>query len=209
MLTELEKQALDAEFYSKAAQVVRKVVKAGETVVVDAYGCSLFLISATGNAPLLISTDATGEVPISSGNGQDFPRYFRFKTITLKNTSSFDVAFVLWYGFGKYVNNTFYLSANPSYPLPVVSTQLAATSGVALSGVPPLNALRRRSVIVTNRDPSNWLEIYDKAPASGGVSVASVPPNALIEYDSDAPLYVYNPGAAAVQCRVSETWLKL
>lgn len=200
---------LEAESYSKPGTVVYRTIAAGSVEAVDAYGMSYHLISATGNKPVYIATDLTSELPITPGSSSDFPKLFRFSQLSIRNPNTYPVRIALWYGFGAFRQNNIYLTANPSVPLPVVSTQLAGLSGVTLSGNPPADMIRRRSVLISNLDPANPLEVFDKDPAGGGASLFVVFARTIIEYESDAPLYVYNPTASAIQCRIAETWLKL
>lgn len=195
--------ALEAEYYNKPAQVARRRIPAGKTVNIDAYGAAYHLISSTGNRTVFVATDTTNEVPLSVGTTQDFPRYFRFHSLAVRNTAAFDVDIVLWYGFGGYTPHSYFLSEAPTE---LVAQELAGGlipggGSVTLPGIPSGNRIMRKAVIVSNDDPSQKLTITD-----GTNAALRVYPFTSVRLDASGPVKVVNSNGGAVSACVSEIW---
>lgn len=205
MPTPQEITALDAEFFNKPAQVARVLVPAGQTVMLGAYGVSYHLVSSTGNRTLYIATDSTAEIPISPGTAQEFPRYFRFKGLQIRNPEAFDVVAVVWYGFGTYTPHSYFLTETPTQLVGqnLAGGTIAGGGGtVVLPGTPSGNRISRKAVLVSNGDPSNLLRLLDGA----GNEVGLVFPFTAFQLETSAAVTVKNDNGAAVRASVSEIW---
>ncbi|MGH8016972.1 MAG: hypothetical protein ACREIA_01570 [Opitutaceae bacterium] len=69
-------------------------------------------------------------------------------------------------------------------------------------GAGAFSGLQRRSIIVSNKDPNNALELRD---ADDHV-ILTVFPETSITLPISGSVEIYNPGASAVALNVSELW---
>ena len=200
----LEQEKLDSEYYNRAATVVRRTIKAGTVEPIDAYGAAYHLISATGNRSVFISTDTSSEVPVAVSATQNFPQYFRFRSLLVRNPAPFDVEVVIWYGFGSYTPHNFSLSESPTRIIgtPLAGGVIAGLGTVSLTGAPSGSLAVRKCVIVSNDDPSNKLEIRD----GSGVPCVRVYPFTSVKVETSDSVSVHNPNGSAVAACVSEVW---
>jgi hypothetical protein len=203
-LTQEDINRLVSEASTKAAVQVTRIIPAGETVGMEAYGRSFYVLKA--NAELEINTDLTAPKVYKRGKGENFPELFRFKRLEVKNTAAFAVTVTLWIGFGEYIDKNVDVSENPSALIGIGFTSIAASPGpgnsVTLTGAPPsANYLRRKSVIITNLDPANFLEYTDGTNAAGVVFA-----RVAIELTTSGPVTITNTTGAAISYRLSEIW---
>jgi hypothetical protein len=78
---------------------------------------------------------------------------------------------------------------------------IAAAGTVVLNGTPPTGFVSRKSALVCNDDPANFLTISD-----GTVASCRVYPRTAVRIDTTGPLTVRNDTASAIACTVSEIW---
>lgn len=163
------------------------------------YGNKFYIIDASGT--LKIKTSITSEIEFKQGQGQSFSK--AFNRVEIRNPSLTNTLYVkIWVGFGEFIDRRFQLIESNTEYVANVLTSIATISGATLTGIPSGSQIQRRSMLVSNNDSSNNLEIRDK----NGVSGLIVFPKTSIILSTSDEVVVYNPTGSSIACRVSEIW---
>lgn len=165
----------------------------------DSYdGNKFYIIEAAG--PLFVKTDTTVSLPYKQGQGQMFDKPFR--RLEFKNPNAFPIYIRVYTGYGDYIDRRFQLiEANTSFKCNAL-TSIAATTAEVFNGTPSNNEILRKSILVSNNDSSNNLELRDESNVSGLI----IFPKTSVMIPTSDYVEVYNPTGGGVACRVSELW---
>jgi hypothetical protein len=157
-----------------------------------------YVIDASGE--FLVKTDNSSQVPFKQGQGRTFVS--DFNRLELENISSNPISIRLWVGNGEYKDQRFQLLESSTEFIASPVSSIAGAVSEVFNGVPLVNQITRKAIIVSNNDSSNNLELRDE---SGNSGVIVFPKTSVMIPTSDY-VEVYNPTGGAIATRISEIW---
>jgi hypothetical protein len=188
-----------------------RVVKAGTSELFNVQGTFFYAKEATG--PLLVAFDNGPDMPLDVGTGMESTRPGDvFQVVIFRNPFATDVTVTFWAGVGRFIDNRFTLVASRDFALNCMdaktktygsATVSIANAGViTFSGTPAGTQIRRRSLTVSNLDPTARLQILD---SSSNPCETIEPKTSQVIFSSGA-LKLSNTSGGAVSFNASEVW---
>lgn len=177
---------------------------------IDAQGDHFYFTECNGT--LRVSTDQTADAPYSVGEGEQIFGGREFRRIILRNLSSEDVAFELFAGRNRRIDNRLNVvdgrlasveRVMPNSTEIVVSnqTQILNAGTLVFNGVPTGNQIQRKSLIVTNEHPNNALDWGDGTNIGGKIFAGH-----NIELEVAGSITIGNTSGGDITCKFTEIW---
>jgi hypothetical protein len=206
----LSAQAEPKKVFPPSGIYVPNVVAAGGTQIIRAAGDHFYFAESTGR--LLVGTDLTAEAPYSVGEGEEIPEGFEFKTVTLRNDTAEDITFEIFVGRNRRIDRRLNVvdgrlasvervmnNSTKLYCSAVTAIANAATE--TFDGVATGTQIQRKSIIVTNEDPTNILDWSDGTNTGGKIG-----PGEKIELELAGSIDIENNSGSSITCKISEIW---
>ena len=197
----MQNPSLEIESYTRSSVVQSMSVPANSILAVSQYGQSFYFLGAT--SPIEVKTDLTAFKPYRKGTGEEFPNELRFKRLEIKNPNAYAVTVQIWIGFGKYLDNRFeVLDSYVKIVSALPAGSIAAATSLTLNGSPTGTQIQRKSIVVSNLDPTSDLVILDEDDDF----VCAVFPRTSITLPISGVVKVRNTTGVSISCYVSEIW---
>lgn len=191
---------VDGEQYSRSSSVLTTVLAPNEERGFSAYGQRFYFINAT--APLEAKTDLSAYKPYRKGTGENFTDEFRFKRVQFHNPNTYSIFIQVFVGFGDYLDTTSELVESFTQGTGTSTVTIPATTSITLNGNPSGIQLQRKSLIVSNLDPTNNIYVRD----ANDNYTAAVFPKTTISLPISGPVKVYNGTGAPIPVCIGEIW---
>jgi hypothetical protein len=165
----------------------------------DVLGNAFYLIDCTGE--ISISTDLSPFKTYRKSTGEEFPREQAFRRLEFRNHGA-AITIRVWAGWGRYIDRRFEMveSATTARGWDASSQEIPATSHVDFS--PPVGngVIARKSIIVTNLDANENLQLQD----TGGHTFLTVFPRTSVTLPISDTLRIANDTGSAIACNVGQ-----
>lgn len=204
-------QQPQAAIITLAPDETRQVIIQGQWFYIkEAY----LTADASSSNDVEVSSDICGPTPHNVGTGLRFASGSQFQYITVHNpATNGEVYLEIIAGYGEFIDNRLNIvRTRPASLQPVVDAQseaegsgvtsIAAAGTEVFPATPPAGYLFRKSITISNLDPSAPLYVRDAVGAVIGVVFAQT----AQVYFVSGEVQVFNPNAGAVACFIGEIW---
>lgn len=183
-----------------AAQFHELTIPAGG--IRTAYGEGDSFLVVESNVKLEIMRDGAPFLPYSEGDREDLPPGIQFNRLEVRNPTLVDAYVKLYSGFGRRNQSRAAMIDGPTEMRGGPVTSIANAETIVFDGVPPVGFIRRRSISISNEDPTARLRLKD---AVGNLFATIEPKSTQIHFVSGKVSLFNNSGGAVTFC-VGETW---
>lgn len=183
---------------------VIKTIAPGQVVPILKEGRNFYVVFSP--VDIEIARPGEGFVSYPQGTGLDsLPDGGTFNRLEVRNPSLGEITIVLYIGGPLFRDSRAAIIEPRIVPVVDATTSLAGGGTVTLSGVPSGLRIRRKAVLVTNKDQNNDIEIRD----SGTAVIATVFPRQTYTLPISETVKVHNPTGGAIAVNISELWWTL
>lgn len=184
---------------SSLSSFAELTVPAGKIEPINAEGRNFHVIFAPTDIEIKIPGGEFGIYQQGSGLN-DLPDGRTFRRLEIKNPTTSDIRVLIYIGGPQYRDSRAAVIEPKTAARGWAPASLAATTGATFTGVPAGRQIRRKSIQVTNLDPTLTLQVRD---TSGNVILTVFAETSIILPISE-PVEIYNQNPAAVACNISE-----
>lgn len=219
--------SLPAGFLRSSRTMRLVLAPAGQTQSIQriaAAGVRFYITDADSSEFIGIKTDKTVQERFQVGTGKDFTlsgEIEYFEALEVENFSASTIIIILFAGFGDYIDKRTTIANNrlssilptfePDTQLVAVEqpgspgvglTTLAASSSIALTGVPNALQLRRKAVVISNNDQAAVLLVDDQT----NKIAMSIQPKTEITLPVSQGIRIRNDTGSPIPCNFAEIW---
>lgn len=180
-----------------------KTIAAGQVAPILATGRNFYVVFA----PVDIEIKRPGSefVLYPQGTGLDEIPGDGFDRLEVRNPSLGEITVVLYIGGPLYRDSRSAIIEPKTTGVPHATTTLPANDFVLLNGIPTGLRIRRKAVLLTNKDQTLNLEIRDTA----GNAIVTVFPQMSYTLPISEGVRCHNPNGSPVSCNIAEIWWTL
>jgi hypothetical protein len=183
-----------------AAQFHEFEIPAGATHTAYGEGDSFLVVAS--NVRLEIMREGAPFLPYEQGDREDLPPGVQFARLEVKNPTLVGAFVKLYSGFGRRQQARAALIDGATEITGSAQTTIANNEAIVFAGSPPVGYIRRRSITVSNEDPTARLRMRD---AAGRLFATIEPKSTQIHFVSGSVTLFNNSGGAVVFC-AGEAW---
>ena len=207
-------QSFPTDGISRSAQTIIATIAAGDTRQFNVPGNYFYFVENDGT--LFVKTDIGASKPYQLGTGEIVPPGSIFRFLELENKTANPIAIELYVGFGEFLDKRLNIvRERPASVQPVAeqnteyvasaTTSIGAGAGVTFTGTPGAGQLRRKAIVVSNRDTAAQLQVRD---ASGGPGT-TVFGSTSITLPVSGEIEVFNATGGAISVYMAEIFYTL
>lgn len=202
-------QIFPTDGISRSAQTIIATIPAASTRQFNVPGNYFYFVENGGT--VWLKTDIGGSKPYQLGTGEIVPPGSFFRFLELENRSAASIDIELYIGFGEYIDKRLNIvrerpasvqpvAEQPTAYVASATVSIAATTAVVFTGTPATGQLRRKAIVISNRDTAASIVVRDDSNAPG----TEVFPSTSITLPVSGEIEVYNPTGGAIAVYMAE-----
>lgn len=181
----------------RSSQTIEETLLPGQVRGLDVPGDSFFVLKLPSKLSIKVDQRSAKDFYVKQGERFVSP----FKRVELENKEAFSQSFILWVGFGEFLDKTFTFENAPTKLVGYSSSTIAANTTLMFSGNIS-DSRNRKTIFITNNDPTSSLEILDE----NNNLCALVFPKNTYYLDVSGIVKVKNSTGSAISFAVSEAF---